>query len=89
MNMTFLLTVAYGALRAAVGSGLFERIGAKVVEMIDKDIPGDEKKELVKQFVLDEAYAFVGRFGSGWKVALDLVIAIVRWRFEVSEPKKT
>lgn len=74
MNQT-LLSTAYTLIRFAFGSGFFDRTANLVRNLITADMPGAEKKARVKSFWLSEGKAFSG-------IALDLVIAIVRARFE-------
>ena len=74
MNST-LITSAFVAIRFAIGSGLFDRVAALVRNLIYSRMPGDDKKKLVEEFVQKEGAALSG-------IALDLVIAIVRARFE-------
>ena len=74
MNQS-LITAAYALIRLALRPGFFDRAAQLVRDMIDADLPGAEKKARVKSFLLAEGKAFSG-------IALDLVIAIVRARFE-------
>ena len=74
MNNAF-IAAAYGMIRYAIGSGLFDRVADLVRNLIHADMPGDEKKGRVIEFVKKEGAALSG-------IALDLVIAIVRARFE-------
>jgi hypothetical protein len=70
-----LITAAYTLIRFAIGSGLFDRASALVRNLIFADIPGDEKKAQVIEFLKREGAALSG-------IAIDLIIAIVRARYE-------
>ncbi len=74
MNNT-LITSAFTLIRFAIGSGLFDRTASLVRNLIHADMPGDEKKRRVIEFLRKEGAAMSG-------IALDLVIAIVRARYE-------
>ena len=74
MNTT-LMTSAYTLIRYAIGSGLFDRTANLVRNLIHAQIPGTEKKARVVEFVKMESAALSG-------IAIDLVIAIVRARYE-------
>lgn len=49
-----LLATIYSALRAYVGAGLFNRITAKVVELMTSPLPGQEKMQIVIEFAQSE-----------------------------------
>ncbi|NCC26591.1 MAG: hypothetical protein EOM22_00185 [Gammaproteobacteria bacterium] len=70
-----LITAAYALIRFAIGSGLFDRASSLVRNLIFADIPGAEKKAQVIEFLKREGAALSG-------IAVDLLIAIVRARFE-------
>ena len=69
-----------------VSPGNFDKLSTLIVKLIDAQMPGAEKKELVEQFVLSELMDFKLKFGLGWTIALDLVIAVVRVKYEL--PRK-
>ena len=71
-----LITAAYTLIRFAVGSGLFDRTASLVRNLIFSDIPGAEKKAQVVEFLKREGAALSG-------IAIDLIIAITRARFEL------
>ena len=75
---SILIDSAFVLIRYAVGSGLFDRTASLVRNLIYAQIPGDDKKAAVIEFLKKEGAALSG-------IALDLVIAIVRARFE--QPK--
>ena len=83
MNFTSaFLNAAYAAIRYGFGSGAFDRVGDLIKDLSDKDMPGSQKKTIVIDFVENELGEVIERFGPMWQILLDLVIAIVRWRFE-------
>ena len=69
-----------------VSPGNFDKLSTLIVKLIDVQMPGAEKKELVEQFVLQELMDFKLKFGLGWTIVWDLVIAVVRVKYEL--PKK-
>jgi len=71
-----LLIGAYTFIRLYIGSGLFDRMST-LVQHLSKaaTMPGAEKKQAVIDFLVSEGATLSGIF-------LDLVIAIVRARFE-------
>jgi hypothetical protein len=70
-----LITSAFTLIRFSIGSGLFDRTANLVRNLIHARIPGEEKKARVVEFIRLEGAAMSG-------IALDLIIAIVRARFE-------
>jgi hypothetical protein len=74
MNSVF-ITAAYGTIRYAIGSGLFDRTANLVRVLIHEQITGAEKRAHVVAFVKSETAELSG-------IAIDLVIAIVRARYE-------
>ena len=74
MNSPLILS-AFALIRYAVGSGLFDRTASLVRNLIYAQIPGEDKKAAVKEFLRKEGAALSG-------IAIDLVIAIVRARYE-------
>ncbi|NCC41401.1 MAG: hypothetical protein EOM21_18640 [Gammaproteobacteria bacterium] len=72
-----LITSAFTLIRYGIGSGLFDRAAAMVRNLIFVQIPGEKKKERLVNFLKAEGLALSG-------IAVDLVIAIVRARYEKS-----
>lgn len=70
-----LIDIAYRAIRAFVGAGLFDQLGALIRELIYKPIPNEDKREMVKEYLRT-----VGEKLLGWE--LDLIISAVRAKFE-------
>ena len=69
------IAIAFNFIRFAVTSGLFDRVSSVVRNLINADMPGEQKKAMVKKFIADNGIDFGG-------FMLDLVIAITRARFE-------
>ena len=70
-----LLVGAYTLIRLYIGGGLFDRMAVLIRDLGSSTMPGAEKKRAVVKFMMAEGVALSGIF-------LDLVIAIVRARFE-------
>lgn len=75
-----LAAALYTLARLMVGSGFFDRAAELVRGMIHSDLPGADKKARVKSFLMAERHVFTG-------IALDLVIAVTRARFEARAPR--
>ena len=75
-----LLVVAYASIRAYIGGGLFDRMADLVQDLSSATMPGKEKKKQVANFLVAESVKLTDIF-------LDLVIAIVRARFERVAPR--
>ncbi|NCC23027.1 MAG: hypothetical protein EOM26_11305 [Alphaproteobacteria bacterium] len=70
-----LITSAFTLIRYSIGSGLFDRTANVVRNLIHSDMPGADKKAQVVAYIMQEGAALSG-------IAIDLVIAIVRARYE-------
>jgi hypothetical protein len=81
--MKLLPTIVYVAVRWASGPENFDQLATLIKELIYSDLPGEEKKKRVQQFVLTELSEFRGSFGMGWGIVLDLIIAVVRVKYEL------
>lgn len=51
---SFWIAIIYNAVRALVGSGLFDRAALLIRELSDTDIPGEEKKESLLAYLAQE-----------------------------------
>jgi hypothetical protein len=70
-----LLNTAYNALRWYVSSGIFNRVAALIIRLITEDVPGEQKRERVIEFVRHE-YGIL--WGGAQTIVIDAVIALVR-----------
>lgn len=70
-----LINTLYTALRWYVSTGIFDRLSALVVQLIHVDIPGDEKRNQIIEFLKKE-------FGLVWGemsgMTIDAIIAVTR-----------
>lgn len=75
-----LLVLATTLIRQYIGSGLFDRVAALVLELISSDIPGEEKKNKVREFVAGELGILKGVEGLSewWKLGIDVMISLTR-----------
>lgn len=74
-----LINTAFNALRWYVSGGIFDRVAALVVMLINEDVPGEQKRERVIEFVRNE-YGIL--WGGAQTIVLDAVIALVRLKTE-------
>lgn len=69
-----IIKAAYFAIRTYVGSGIFNRISEHVLELVEVDMPGDDKKKLVRESMRTEYAALK-------TIVIDTVIQIVLMNF--------
>jgi hypothetical protein len=75
------LSLAFKAIRAYVGSGVFDRVAAQAQSLISADMSGQEKMESLKVFIVAERIAIS-------TAIRDTIVGIVRLRFEQSQSMK-
>lgn len=69
-----IIKAAYVAIRTYVGSGIFNRISELVLDLVNVNMPGDDKKKRVREVMKSEYAALT-------TIVVDTVIQIVLMNF--------